>query len=273
MLPQTLPIRFLLNLGGNTVSSDGPKGMDGPASPPDDDGGVRPDFMNPGSSGLASPGDSAGMRSGIKSMRRLEGLGKALGLTALWFKEAGYGYERVPFEPMAAYSALAREILEDLKEEPFPTHFFAQAGNGEMAAALTVHFREALGDRKPRIIIVEPANADCVLESVLASKPTPDTGDLETSMRSLASREVSRFAWTVLREGADAFLSISDHAAEATVILLRNGEEDDPSVKTGPSGAAGLAGLIAASFEPALTGPLALGPESRVLAIGWEGPA
>ena len=206
-------------------------------------------------------------------MRRLEGLGKTLGLAALWFKEAGHDFEGVPLEPMAAYSALAREILEDLKEEPFPTHFFVQAGNGEMAAAMTVHFREALGGRSPRIIVVEPADADCVLESVLASQPTPDMGDLETSMRSLASREVSRFAWTVLKEGADAFLSISDYAAEATVILLQRGEGGDPSVRTGPSGAAGLAGLIAASFEPALTGPLALGPESRVLTLGWDGPA
>jgi diaminopropionate ammonia-lyase len=174
---------------------------------------------------------------------------------------------------MQAYTDVAEAILQELEGGPLPTHVFLQAGTGDLAAAIAGHFWHALGDRRPRVIVVEPANADCVLESALASRPTPDSGSLETNMEALACREVSPFAWAVLKDGADAFLSISDYAAEATVELLMEGVGGDPTILTQPSGAAGLAGLIAASFEPALTEPLELGPGSRVLVLGWDGPA
>jgi threonine dehydratase len=197
-------------------------------------------------------------------------LGKALGLETLWFKEGGI--RRTP-ELMEAYDGLARETIQSFEGRLPPTHVFLQAGSGDFAAFIAGHLSHTLEDGSPRIIVVEPANADCVLESVLASRPIPDSGAMETNMEALAVREVSPFAWGVLKEAADAFLSISDYAAEATVELLKKGVAGDPAIITRPSGAAGLAGLIAASFEPALTEPLNLGPGSRVLVLGWEGPA
>ena len=50
------------------------------------------------------------------------------------------------------------------------------------------------------------------------------------------------------------------------------GSEQDPPIRAQPSGAAGLNGLLAASFEPSLSGPLGLDGESRVLIFGSEGP-
>ena len=92
-------------------------------------------------------------------------------------------------------------------------------------------------------------------------------------MDCLACRRVSEVAWEILGEGARAFLTISDHAAEETVKILGKGVGRDPPVRTQPSGAAGLAGLISTMLEPSLADPLGLGEDSRVLIIGSEGPA
>ena len=249
MLPQTLPIRFLLNHRRETAPH---KGADKTTQP-----------------GRAASADG----SEPTPLWKLDGLGTELGLETLWFKEGKRDTNQRPSELIQVYTNLAREILEELEGGPFPTHLFLQAGTGDLAAAVARYFWDTMNESRPRIIVVEPANADCVLESFLASRPTPDSGDMDTNMSHLACREVSPFAWAVLKEGADAFLSISDFAAEATVELLEKGVAGDPSILAEPSGAAGLAGLIAASFEPALTETMEQGPGSRVLVLGWEGPA
>ena len=142
-----------------------------------------------------------------------------------------------------------------------------------MAAAVTGHFWGELEHKRPRVVVVEPAEADCLMESALMSTPSLSTGGLRTSMECLACRRVSDLAWEILAEGTDAFMTIPDFAAEGTVDTLRKGLNGDPPVLTQPSGAAGMAGLISASLEPGLAGPLGLGISSRVLIIGSEGPA
>lgn len=183
------------------------------------------------------------------------------------------GYENVPRHIMQGYTVIAGEVLEQLPPGLLPTHVFLQAGVGGLAAAVTGHFWEHLGAGRPQVVVVEPAEADCLLESALRARPSPSTGHLNTSMECLACRTVSPLAWRILEEGADAFLSIPDFAAEAMVETLGRGLSGDPPVLTQPSGAAGLAGLLLATFEPTLSGPLGLGKDSRVLIIGSEGPA
>jgi diaminopropionate ammonia-lyase len=183
------------------------------------------------------------------------------------------GYEDVPRHIMQGYTVIAGEVLEQLPPGLLPTHVFLQAGVGGLAAAITGHFWEHLGAGRPRVVVVEPAEADCLLESALRAKPSPSTGDLITSMECLACRTVSPLAWRILEEGANAFLSIPDFAAEAMVETLARGLNGDSPVLTQPSGAAGLAGLLSATFEPTMSGPLGLGEDSRVLIIGSEGPA
>jgi len=183
------------------------------------------------------------------------------------------GYTEVPRYIMQGYTVMAREMLDQLPGGLLPTHVFLQAGVGGLAAAVTGHFWDTLGENRPRVVIVEPAEADCLMESALGAVPAPSHGTLRTSMECLACREVSDLAWKILEAGADAFLTIPDFAAEETAALLAQGVTGDLSVLTQPSGAAGLAGLIAASFEPTLAAPLGLGKDSRVLVVGSEGPA
>jgi diaminopropionate ammonia-lyase len=182
------------------------------------------------------------------------------------------GYEEVPRHIMQGYTVMIREVLGQLPPGVLPSHVFLQAGVGGMAAAVTGHLWEHLGAERPRIVVVEPAEADCLLESALMTRPSPSSGSLNSSMECLACGTVSSLAWKILDEGVDAFLTIPDFAAEEAVDILGRGMTGDPPVLTQPSGAAGLAGLISATFEPTLAGPIGLGIDSRVLIIGSEGP-
>lgn len=181
------------------------------------------------------------------------------------------GYEDIPRHIMQGYTILAREALEQLPSPP--THCFLQGGVGGLAAAVTAYTWETAGPRgKPVIVVVEPAEADCLLESALNGRWTPSRGNLQTTLSCLACRSPSTLAWPILERGARAFLSIPDFAASEMTELLAHGVDGDPPVGTQPTGAAGLTGLVAALFEPALFEPLGLGTDSRVLIIGSEGP-
>lgn len=182
------------------------------------------------------------------------------------------GYREVPRIIMQGYTVLAREVLAQMGGDP-PTHVFLQAGVGGLAAAVTGYFWDVLGSRRPRVIVVEPAEADCLLESHLLGQASESRGSTRTTMECLACREPSKLAWAILERGADAFVSIADAASVETVDFLETGEGGDPPCRTQPSGAAGVTGLLATHFEPALAGPLGLGPASSVLVIGSEGPA
>ncbi len=197
-----------------------------------------------------------------------------------WFvvSDTAYpGYEEIPRFIMQGYTVLVREALgqisrvRELPPDSSPTHVFLQAGVGGLAAAVTAYLWEELGPAKPKIIVVEPADADGLFESALFGRLTPSRGELTTSMSCLACRDPSTVAWRILEGGAEAFVTIPDHAAEDTVRHLARGWRGDPSIDSQPSGAAGLAGLLATAYEPSLSGPLDLGERSVVLVIGSEG--
>jgi len=197
-----------------------------------------------------------------------------------WFvvSDTAYaGYEEIPRFIMQGYTVLAREALaqmpqiQGLQHHSGPTHVFVQAGVGGLAAAVTAYLWEEMGPAKPRITVVEPADADGLFESALFGRLTPSRGALTTSMSCLACRDPSTVAWRILEDGADAFVTLPDHAAEDTVGHLARGWRGDPPILSQPSGAAGLAGLLATAFEPSLSGPLDLGERSVVLVIGSEG--
>lgn len=183
------------------------------------------------------------------------------------------GYEVIPRHIMQGYTVMAREVLDQLPAGELPTHAFLQAGVGGMAAAVAGHLWETLGARRPVMTVVEPCEADCLLESALNGRLSPARGSLETEMACLACRHPSLEAWKILRRGADAFLSIPDYGARETVAMLKEGLGNDPKIHSQPSGVAGLTGLIAATFEPTLSEPLGLGGDSRVIVFGSEGPS
>ena len=184
-----------------------------------------------------------------------------------WFvvSDTSYpGYTEIPRDVMQGYRLMADEAADQWTGAP-PTHVFIQAGVGGAAASVSIQMR-ARFDPAPLLIVVEPVNAACLMESAKAGRPTAVQGDLETIMAGLACGEPSLLAWQELERATFAFMSIPDEAAAVALRLLA-----DCGLSVGESGVAGLAGLRRAASDPAIRTALQLTTDSRVLLFGTEG--
>lgn len=181
------------------------------------------------------------------------------------------GYMDIPIDIMQGYGVMAAEAIAQLPPEEEPSHVFVQGGVGGMAAAVAAHVAWRWKKKRPMLIVVEPEQAACLLESAKADGPATVGGDLDTVMAGLACGEPSLVAWEVLDEASDAFMTLPDHAAEATMRVLAEGRGGDRPLVAGESGVAGLAAAIAASQVQDLRTRLALDRNSRVLVFGTEG--
>ena len=179
------------------------------------------------------------------------------------------GYEETPLKVMQGYTVMAAEVLRQL--DGLPTHVFIQAGVGGLAAAVAAHFALRLGDARPRLIIVEPERAACVLAAHVAERPirVPETSP--TVMAMLECYEASSVATRVALRVADAFMTVTEEDAIDAVRILAAPKGGDPAIISGESGAAGLAGLLRAGRDQALRSALRLGADSRVLLFSTEG--
>ena len=180
------------------------------------------------------------------------------------------GYRDIPLAVMHGYGVLAAEVAQQLGGAP-PTHVFAQAGVGALAAAVCASFWIRWGDTRPRFVVVEPSQADCVTRSLEAGRPVVVGGSLDTVMAGLACGEVSEIAWEILHGGANAAVAIDDAYALDAMRLLAHPPPGDPPIVAGETGGAGLGALLAARDYPEIRATLALGADSRVLLIGSEG--
>lgn len=179
------------------------------------------------------------------------------------------GYTEPPRDVMAGYGVMTREVCETLEEAP--THVFLQGGVGGLAASVAAGLRQFYKDDAPRVVIVEPDLAACLFDSAKAGKATNFAIEEETIMAGLSCGEPSEMAWEILSEEASDFLTIPDSIVAPTVRLLANAETGDDVVEAGESAVAGLAAVIAARQDPALSDALGLDANSRLLLIGSEG--
>jgi len=180
------------------------------------------------------------------------------------------GYRDIPLDVMHGYGVMAAEITQQLADAP-PTHVFAQAGVGALAAAICAHFWLHWGPRRPLFVVVEPTRADCVYQSLAAGKPVTVGGSLDTVMAGLACGEVSELAWEILHGGANAAVAIDDAYALDAVRALARPAAGDPPIVAGETGGTGLAALLAARDYPEIRQTLALDAKSHVLLLGSEG--
>ncbi len=180
------------------------------------------------------------------------------------------GYRDIPVDVMHGYGVMSREVIAEFGSQA-PTHVFVQAGVGALAASVCANFWLAWGERRPRVIVVEPERADCFFQSALAGKPVAVHGDLDTVMAGLACGEVSPLAWEIVSGAADAYVVIADRFALEGVRAFANPVAADPAVVSGETGAAGLAALLATRDSAQLRAMLGLDASSRVLLLGSEG--
>jgi diaminopropionate ammonia-lyase len=179
------------------------------------------------------------------------------------------GYERIPGLVMQGYTAIVREALREIDAPP--THVFVQAGVGGIAAATASHFAAVLGEKRPIFVVVEPARAACLYESAKAGGPIRIAHGEPTVMAMLECYEPSLVAWRILARVADAFMTVDEAEAASVMNRLAHPAGRDPVVVAGESGGVGLAGLIAAVGDPAVSATLGLDGASRVFAINTEG--
>jgi diaminopropionate ammonia-lyase len=179
------------------------------------------------------------------------------------------GYERIPGLVMQGYTAIAREALRHMPEPP--THVFIQAGVGGIAAALAGHFAILLGERRPVLIVVEPARAACIFAAAQAGHPVTVPHGEPTVMAMLECYEPSPLAWRVLSRAADAFMTVEEDDAVAAMNRLARPLPGDPAIVAGESGCASYAGLMRAASDATFREAIGLNPGSRVLLVNTEG--
>ena len=155
-----------------------------------------------------------------------------------WFvvSDTSYpGYMDVPKDVMQGYELMAFEAFEQL--ENIPTHVFLQTGVGGMAAAVAAHAKRRWGHNRPSIILADPDESACWVDSFRAKEPMPVTGDLDTLMAGLACGEVSALAWNILVDHGDAAMSVPDSAAIDMMRMLAKPKPNDVPIVAGESGA------------------------------------
>jgi diaminopropionate ammonia-lyase len=184
------------------------------------------------------------------------------------------GYTDIPRDVMQGYSIIAAEIMAQSHATPTCspyTHVFLQGGVGGFAAGVASYLWEYFGTHRPRIVVVEPAEADCLYQSALLGRPATATGSVDSVMAGLACGETSPLAWQFLDQSVDDFVLVPDDAAVATMRIVANPPHGDIPIVGGESGIAGLAGLIALCADAGLRTACALDAQSRILIINTEG--
>ena len=172
------------------------------------------------------------------------------------------GYTDIPERIMRGYSVLAAEATEDLPAPP--THLFLQAGVGGLAAPVAAYFANTVSP-PPIVTVVEAASVPCLMESARHNAFSRTESSGPTNLNRLDCPTPSSTTWPLLRDLAAGFVAVENDVAAVAARLLA--AED---LATTPTGAAGLAGLLALAAEPGAFERLGLGGQSRVLIVVTE---
>ena len=155
------------------------------------------------------------------------------------------GYIEPPRLVMEGYTIMAKELREEFDQlNDWPTRVYLQAGVGGFAAAIAFEIRKSWRVQ-PEILIVEPDAAPCLKESIEYGKimtvegPVSDMGRLDCKTPSL-------IAFEILSSAANDFYLITEEQAQDAVRIA-----GEMGLATSPSGAAGLAALLANSDKDA----------------------
>jgi diaminopropionate ammonia-lyase len=171
------------------------------------------------------------------------------------------GYMEAPHRLMEGYLALMEEVVDEMPR--VPSHIFLQAGVGGLAGACAALARARWG-AAPMIVVVEPEVAAALYGSIRAGAARESGGPV-SAMGRLDCKMPSLIALKGLARDADAFALISEAEGEAGA-----GAVMVAGLASTPSGAAGVAGLLAA--DEAQRAALGLDAGSTVLCILSEGP-
>ena len=179
-------------------------------------------------------------------------------------------YELVPKLTMAGYSTMIKEISVQTNE--YITHIFLQAGVGGMAAGVVVGVANYF-KKVPKIIIVEPENANCVMQSIENNTPTSVDIKKESIMGGMSCGEVSLVPWQILKNSVNNCISVSDKFVSQTIAMLADKVLSDISIERGECSTPGITSLISCCNNEETKSDLEINENSNILLIGCEGSA
>ena len=180
-------------------------------------------------------------------------------------------YKQVPKLTMAGYSVMMKEISQQIKNEKI-SHVILQAGVGGMAAAMVAGIARYLNEI-PKIIVVEPESAACVLESIKAGKLEKISIKKESLMGGMSCDEVSLVPWEILKNSINYCVTVSDNYISKTVKSLANCEFSDDKIIGGECSTPGIVSLAGLCNDSEIKNKIDLNENSNVLIFGCEGDA
>jgi len=180
-------------------------------------------------------------------------------------------YKLVPKLTMAGYSVMMKEISEQINNQQI-SHIILQAGVGGMAAAMIAGIARYL-DHIPKIIIVEPESAACVLESIKTGKIEKIIIQKESLMGGMSCGEVSLVPWEILKNSVNYCVTVSDDYISKTVKFLANSEFSDEKIIGGECSTPGIISLVGLCNDVKIKKEINLNEDSKVLLFGCEGDA
>ena len=172
---------------------------------------------------------------------------------------------------MAGYSVMMKEISEQINNEQI-SHVILQAGVGGMAAAMVAGIARYL-DNVPKIIVVEPDSAACVLESIKAGEIKKISIKKESLMGGMSCDEVSLVPWEILKNSVSHCVTVSDDYISKTVKFLANSKFSDEKIVGGECSTPGIISLTGLCNDSKIKNEINLNENSNVLLFGCEGDA
>ena len=179
-------------------------------------------------------------------------------------------YKLVPQLTMAGYSIMIKEISKQTKQ--YITHIFLQAGVGGMAAGVVAGVAKYF-QRIPKIIIIEPDRADCVLQSIKNKKLKKIKIKKESIMGGMSCNEMSYIPWQILKKTSNCCITIGDRNVAKTIAMLKDRKFSKNSIIGGECSTPGIISLISVCNNSKTKKMIELNEKSNVLVIGCEGNA
>jgi len=180
-------------------------------------------------------------------------------------------YKLIPKLTMAGYSVMMKEISEQINNQQI-SHVILQAGVGGMAAAMVAGIARYL-NHVPKIIIVEPESAACVLESIKTGKIEKISIEKESLMGGMSCGEVSLVPWQILNNSVSHCVTVSDDYISKTVKFLANCKFSDEKIIGGECSTPGIISLVGLCNDAEIRKKINLNEDSNVLLFGCEGDA